>query len=264
MYLRQKSPPNGAMSPICLHCEVTHLSLTTGDVALHTPSWRVGVREEHCKACKTLWPVSYRKSKSFIWNHQSQKTYLRLFFFLKYRLQVLSIVTMNYIDTGAKTATGMCSPLWCAWWLDIGSGNFTPPAIRANHYSFDIRYSIDHGNNKCRKKKQTLNSQDIHILTWRLKPECIISFWKKIYNWIPVYQLFCNTATDIKQILFALAGIASTIRTLCQHCFMRLNVGCLGAVSIRKTVLPGMAIPMLKIRRPNGRLIFNMEIAIRR
>ena len=28
-----------------------------------------------------------------------------------------------------------------------------------------------------------------------------------------------------------------------------------GAVSIRKTVLPGMAIPMLKIRRPNGRLI---------
>ena len=37
-----------------------------------------------------------------------------------------------------------------------------------------------------------------------------------------------------------------------------------GAVLIRKTVLPGMAIPMLKIRRPNGRLIFNMEIAIRR
>ena len=37
-----------------------------------------------------------------------------------------------------------------------------------------------------------------------------------------------------------------------------------GAVSIRKTVLPGLAIPMLKIRRPNGRLIFNMEIAIHR
>ena len=37
-----------------------------------------------------------------------------------------------------------------------------------------------------------------------------------------------------------------------------------GAVSIRKTVLPCMTIPMLKIRRPNGRLIFNMEIAIRR
>ena len=38
----------------------------------------------------------------------------------------------------------------------------------------------------------------------------------------------------------------------------------LGAVSIRKTFLPGMAIPILKIRRPNGRLIFNMEIAIRK
>ena len=42
------------------------------------------------------------------------------------------------------------------------------------------------------------------------------------------------------------------------------NFFVLGAVSIRKTVLPGMAIPMLKIRRPNGRLIFNMEITIRR
>ena len=34
----------------------------------------------------------------------------------------------------------------------------------------------------------------------------------------------------------------------------------LGPVSIRN----GMSIPMLKIRRPDGRLIFNMEIAIRR
>ena len=45
---------------------------------------------------------------------------------------------------------------------------------------------------------------------------------------------------------------------------INFSVFILGAVSIRKTVLPGMAIPMLKIRRPNGRLIFNMEIAIRR
>ena len=45
---------------------------------------------------------------------------------------------------------------------------------------------------------------------------------------------------------------------------MYICVSDLGAVSIRKTVLPGVAIPMLKIRRPNGRLIFNMEIAIRR
>ena len=32
----------------------------------------------------------------------------------------------------------------------------------------------------------------------------------------------------------------------------------------KKDGLAGMAIPMLKIRRPNGRLIFDMEIAIRR
>ena len=37
-----------------------------------------------------------------------------------------------------------------------------------------------------------------------------------------------------------------------------------GAVSIRKTVFSGVAIPMLKIRRPNGRLIFNIGIAIPR
>ena len=50
-----------------------------------------------------------------------------------------------------------------------------------------------------------------------------------------------------------------------QHVQIQMQFCCdLGAVSIRKTVLPGMVIPMLKIRRPNGRLIFNMEIAIRR
>ena len=49
-----------------------------------------------------------------------------------------------------------------------------------------------------------------------------------------------------------------------EYCFNLFCSGDQGAVSIRKTVLPGMAIPMLKIRRPNGRLIFNMEIAIRR
>ena len=40
------------------------------------------------------------------------------------------------------------------------------------------------------------------------------------------------------------------------------TVAGLGPVSIRKTVFPGMGIPMLKIRRPVGRLIFNMGIAI--
>ena len=55
---RSKSPPNRATSPTCLHCDVTNLSLTTGVVALHIPSRRVGVREEHRQARKTLRPVS--------------------------------------------------------------------------------------------------------------------------------------------------------------------------------------------------------------
>ena len=59
-----------------------------------------------------------------------------------------------------------------------------------------------------------------------------------------------------------------TFYLLCNYLIILFNPcqekGTLGAVSIRKTVLPGMAIPMLKIRRPNGRLIFNMENAIRR
>ena len=42
----------------------------------------------------------------------------------------------------------------------------------------------------------------------------------------------------------------------------RLWNGPQGAVSIRKTVLLGMVIPMLKIRRPTGRLIFNMGIPL--
>ena len=47
-------------------------------------------------------------------------------------------------------------------------------------------------------------------------------------------------------------------------CFQETWMCLQGAVSIRKTVLPGMAIPMLKIRRPNGRLIFNIGITIPR
>ena len=58
-------------------------------------------------------------------------------------------------------------------------------------------------------------------------------------------------------------NIVCDIQTFCLGLSVLTHWG-QGAVSIRKTVLPGMAIPMLKIRRPNGRLIFNMEIAIRR
>ena len=77
----------------------------------------------------------------------------------------------------------------------------------------------------------------------------------------------------------SLKHVGEVAMAYCNHCFKsapccipfsvpllpcrRVDRG-LGVISIRKTVLPGMAIPMLKIRRPNGRLIFNMEIAIRR
>ena len=56
--IRSKSPPNRATSPTCLRCDVTHLSLTTEAVALHIPSRRVGVREEHRQARKIVWPVN--------------------------------------------------------------------------------------------------------------------------------------------------------------------------------------------------------------
>ena len=53
-----KSPPNWAPSPTYLHCDVTHLSLTTGILALHIPLWRVGWCEERHQAHKTVWPVN--------------------------------------------------------------------------------------------------------------------------------------------------------------------------------------------------------------
>ena len=56
--IHPKSPPNLATSPTCLHCDVTHISLTTGVVALHIPSWRIEVREERREARKIVWPVN--------------------------------------------------------------------------------------------------------------------------------------------------------------------------------------------------------------
>ena len=60
--IHSKSPSSLAPSPTCLHCNVTHLSLTTGVVALHIPSWRVGVRKEHhryVKMCDQLMQVQW-------------------------------------------------------------------------------------------------------------------------------------------------------------------------------------------------------------
>ena len=76
----------------------------------------------------------------------------------------------------------------------------------------------------------------------------------------PIVEWSCTTVHLFVSVIYWLITVAIVMVFVWLFC--RYDV--LGAVSIRKTVLPGMAIPMLKIRRPNGRLIFNMEIAIRR
>ena len=56
--IHPKSPPNLVTSPTCLHCDVTHLCLTTGVVVLYIPSWRIEVREERRQARKIVWPIN--------------------------------------------------------------------------------------------------------------------------------------------------------------------------------------------------------------
>ena len=120
----------------------------------------------------------------------------------------------------------------------------------------------------------------VRILTISEKTNCVILVGKYFYVWDPLctrasraplltmtrqYQVgsysLCLCVDEYRQwiLLWVISGIS--IYGIIHHNGIWPPQG---AVSIRKTVLPGMAIPMLKIRRPNGRLIFNMEIAIRR
>ena len=78
----QNPPPNLATSPTCLHYDVTHLSLTTGVVALHIPSWRIEVHEECRQARKIVWPVNagrvicrYQNNLCGIINHHKHIRY---------------------------------------------------------------------------------------------------------------------------------------------------------------------------------------------
>ena len=50
IYDKIHSKSNRATLPTCLHCNVTHISLTTGVAALHIPSCRVREREERRQA----------------------------------------------------------------------------------------------------------------------------------------------------------------------------------------------------------------------
>ena len=103
--------------------------------------------------------------------------------------------------------------------------------------------------------KKVPDYKNAKSLTWLI----CFEFWQK-FDLIPGYIL---TFLDVNmpqavEIYQRIATNSQSQSGLLMTWFLQ------GAVSIRKTVLPGMAIPMLKIRRPNGRLIFNMEIAIRR
>ena len=98
-----------------------------------------------------------------------------------------------------------------------------------------------------------------HIIYCMFKSNIIVYEFRVMHNWF----------------IFSVIGVLAqnnciyTRWLIYDGKMVEQNVACQGwdfqgGVSIRKTVLPGMTIPMLKIRRPNGRLIFNMEIAIRR
>ena len=140
--IRWKSPPNWATLPTCLHCEVTHLSLMTGVVALHILSRRVGMHKQHRQACTTVWPVHagrviccYPNNLYGIINYHKH-TWDCL---LEVEVAGLSIITMKHSDTGTKTAAGTRSPLWRTRLLDVGSCSFTHPAVRGNHNSIALK-----------------------------------------------------------------------------------------------------------------------------
>ena len=91
--------------------------------------------------------------------------------------------------------------------------------------------------------------------TWYIGNDCIVTIYRQISN---------VRRTSVAKKIIDLSDVVGASPTGTAPTTSERSTYHLGAVSIRKTVLPGMAIPMLKIRRPNGRLIFNMEIAIRR
>ena len=98
--------------------------------------------------------------------------------------------------------------------------------------------------------------------------------WGALKRKCPHFGIFITDCNGSYWVLLQLPGqpvmkmsVSVRMAVKTESCYEANFVGCcrfLGAVSIRKTVLPGMAIPMLKIRRPIDRLIFNMGIAIRR
>ena len=100
---------------------------------------RIEVREERRQARKIVWPVNagilicrYQNDLCGIINHHK---YIR-YCFLDVKVAGSSIITINHIDTDAKTAGDTRCPLWRTRLLDAGSCCFKHPAFKGNHYSF--------------------------------------------------------------------------------------------------------------------------------
>ena len=160
--IRSHSPPNRAPSPTCLHCDVTHISLTTGIVALRISSWRVREREERRQARRTLWSVYAGRVIFHYLNHlHGIIKYYKHFWdsFLEVWVAGLSIIAINHIGTGAKTAAGTRSPLWRTRLLDSESCSFTHPAVRGIKCSFSPKstqscYNMSYIHSRKNKTKQ--------------------------------------------------------------------------------------------------------------
>ena len=105
--------------------------------------------------------------------------------------------------------------------------------------------------------------------TWRLTLDWVFIISR---NGIPQFEIPCNPFCSGMQQHNLHHSRCRVLPKAARCMYLPWNKGCgpgrlpphihQGAVSIRKTVLLGMAIPMLKIRRPTGRLIFNMGIPI--
>ena len=95
---------------------------------------------------------------------------------------------------------------------------------------------------------------------WTLIIRAVPNWW---FTWWNVYSIiyFYHNLINVLSLSFHRYYRINQLKHL--KCILRITKD-LGAVSIRKTVLLGMAIPILKIRRPIGRLIFNMGIPIPR
>ena len=138
----------------------------------------------------------------------------------------------------------------------------TPQCVRWSSiwcaYQFDVRFNkhlktiwLPQWNEKSRELNSVSNLKllynKIHIIYWSVSSTAKVSYQRVIGILIALGIIWLIKYSDMEWFRHHLLSAAYWDQ---------------GAVSIRKTVLLGMVIPMLKIRRPTGRLIFNMGIPI--